>query len=407
MRTTADASFAEAARSLLRQPLQDRSSPAWTSIVTNRTALIEYFEENCGWTLHIDTRIGLARLHKRCTPDARRPLVRPNDSRADTPMRADGYAVLLMTAAELVTRPITTVGSLADNLAAAALADPSLPPFDTGVAGHRRQLIDAIAWFVSNHLLEVTAGSLDDYQDRSGDAVLVADSTRFGRILSSATPPSRLHPDDEWIEALGNEPRYSAITEGRADAEAENRYARHSIGRRLLDDPAVMTDDLDEIQVRYLTAGGGFAALRRAVAHAGLDLEANSDCLVAIDDTTESTDRTFGRNSDTVTQVAVAIIDQLCPNRGGTTASIGDVVAMVAALLADDTGWAVAYQGEGGAQRLTDRALQLLAGFGLTRFDDDSAPSEVTATPVASRFVTTVNDCRRDPEPTDEGIELL
>jgi uncharacterized protein (TIGR02678 family) len=405
MSVITDTSFADAVRAFLRRPLLDRSSPAWSAIVTNRTALIEYFEENCGWTLHVDTRLGLARLHKRCAPDATRPLNRVGD-KPNNPMRPDGYAVLMLTAAELVTRPVTTIGSLADNLAAASLTDPTLPPFDTGVATHRRQLVDAIAWFVSHNLLEVTAGNLDDYQERSGDAVLVADPTRFGRLLSSATPPSRLQAGDDWIAALAHEPRYDSVAEGRADAEAENRYARHTIGRRLLDNPALLTADLDEIQARYLTQGGGFAALRRAVGRAGLDLEANSDCVVAVDETTESTDRTFGRSADTVTQVAVAIIDLLCPNRDGTTAPIEDVVDLVAMLLAEDTGWAVAYQNDGGAQRLTDSALQLLAGFGLARFDDDNNPTGVTATPAAGRFVTTVNDCRHDTAPTNEENEL-
>lgn len=405
MRVITETSFADAVRALLRRPLLDRSSPAWSAIVTNRTALIEYFEENCGWTLHVDTRLGLARLHKRCAPDATRPLNRIGDKQ-NNPMRRDGYAVLMLTAAELVTRPVTTIGSLADNLAAASLTDPTLPAFDTGIAAHRRQLVDAIAWFVSQDLLEVTAGSLDDYQDRSGDAVLVADPTRFGRLLSSATPPSRLQADDDWIAELAHEPRYDAVTEGRADAEAENRYARHTIGRRLLDDPALLTDDLDEIQARYLTQGGGFAALRRAVGRAGLDLEANSDCMVAVDETTESTDRTFGRRADTVTQVAVAIVDLLCPNRVGTTAAIADVTEVVAMLLADDMAWAVAYQNEGGAQRLTDRALHLLAGFCLVQFDDNNNPIDVTATPVAGRFVTTVNDCRHDTALTNRETEL-
>jgi len=401
-----DTRFAEAARSLLRHPLQDRSDPAWADIVTNRAALVQYFEDTCGWNLHVDTRLGLARLHKRVQPDATRPVLRHNDSRGDTPFRADGYAVLMMAAAELVTRPITSVGDLADNLAAAALADPLLPPFDSGVAAHRRQLVDAITWLLAHHLLEVTAGSLDAYQDRAGDAVLVADSARFGRLLSSSTPPSRLQSDDDWVAALSHEPRYSAVEEGRSDAEVENRYARHTLARRLLDDPAVVTDDLDEIATRYLATGSGFGALKRAVSRAGLELEASSDCLVAVDSTEEATDRTFGRSADIVTQLAVAIVDRLCPNRDGTTASVRDVTAAVTELLAQDESWAVAYQREGGAEFLTDRSLQLLVGFKLARLDDETQPTTVTATPVASRFVTTISDHRHDSQPTDEPHDL-
>lgn len=409
-----DEEFAWAARALLAQPFITRGSDVWPAIVAHGAALTDYFEDTCGWTLSIDTRRGSARLHKRhATPDPTRPLRRDNG----TPMRQAGYAILALVASELVSRPTTTVGDLADNLTAASRADTTLPAFDVTVHAHRLAVTAALNWFVTSGFAQITAGDLDRYRAGTGDAVVVADPSRFSELLATATPPSRVTASttEEWVEALATEPRYQLVADGRGDTDAVNRHARHQIGRRLLDDPCVDILSLDDDAQRYLASITGRAVLRSAVERAGFILEESSDILVAVDPTGEATDRTFGRTVDTVTQVAVAVLDEIKPNRDTTDpVPVEDIETFVTALLADDEGWATSYQKPGGAHLLAREALDVLAAFALITIEDDSptgappvggdqpAPAVRTVRPApsAGRFVTTVIDSRSPTEDT-------
>lgn len=409
-----DEEFAFAARSLLAQPFLTRGDDAWPAVVAQRLALIEHFEDICGWALDVDLRRGTARLHKRrCAPDPTRPLRRENG----TPMRRGGYALLALAAAELVSRPTTMVGDLADNLRTASLADTSLPPFDPTVHQHRLLFVDALRWFVTNGFAQITAGDLDRVAGGTGDAVIVADPSRFSQLLSASTPPSRViaTTTDAWVTELSAEPRYQSVLEGRAEPDAVNRHARHQLGRRLLDDPCVHVDDLDADTRHYLGSTTGRGLLRSAVQRSGFILEESSDLLVAADPTTEATDRTFGRTTDTITQVAIAILDELTPNRDSRHAvTVEHLEAFVTDLLADDVQWAASYQKPGGAQSLAREALDTLIAFQLvlvteapvrpevTALTDGAAPGHTAATtlrqvrptPSAGRFVITVVDSR-------------
>lgn len=383
--------FAYAARALLGYPLITRDHGAYSEVARNSAALTAYFEETCGWTLHVDRRAGTARLHKRRSiPDATRGAVRPNGER----MRAAGYATLMLVLAELISRPTTTVGDLADNLAAAYLADSSLPAFDPTVHAHRLRFVDALRWADEAGLIAVTAGDLARYQGGEGDAVVVADTNLIAQVLSTGTPPSRIRLATEaadvesWVAALCAEPRYRQAAEGVADTDATNRWARHMLGRVLLDDPVLDTSDLDPNIAAYLGSGAGRQWLRNRVAAAGLALEENADCLISVDETAEATDRTFGRNPDHAVQVAVAILDEFCPDRAPQDSPRAEVVAFVAALLEADTTWASKYPRDGVA--LADAALETLTAFGLARTDD----TVVRPTPAVGRFVTTVIDSR-------------
>lgn len=407
--STPDAGFAAAVRALLERPFLTRSDDIWPAIVANDTALVEYFEETCGWALTVDARRGHARLHKRrVEPDPTRSLRRDNG----TPMRRGGYAMLALVAAELVSRPTTTVGDLADNLATAALADTTLPAFDPTVHAHRLAFVDALRWYVTNSFAQITAGDLDRYHGGTGDAVIAADPARFSELLATSTPPSRVPAGttDDWVAALSAEPRYQLVEDGRGDSDAVNRHSRHQLGRALLDDPGVIIEDLDDNARRYLASGPGRARLRDATERAGFIYEESSDVIVAVDPSAEATDRTFGRSVDTITQVAIAILDEITPNRDSTDAvSVDTIEAFVDTLLGQDPDWAASYQKPGGAQLLAREALETLAAFTLTTpapttpaatFESDPGTAAATGTlavrptPLAGRFVTTVIDSR-------------
>lgn len=388
-----DTEFAVAVRALLDRPFLTRTDPVWPAVAAHGDELADYFEDACGWALRIDRRAGTARLAKRHRqPDPTRPLRKSNGR----PMRRSGYGMLFLIAAELISRPMTTVGDLADNIAAATRADTTLPAFDPTVHSNRLGFVDALRWYVDAGFVDVTAGDLDRYSGGADDAVLTAEPARFAQLLATATPPSRLQADttEEWIEALADEPRYQLVEDGRADVEAINRRARHMLGRALLDDPAVLLDDVDDDVRRYLMSGPGRARMRSAVERAGFVFEESRDVLVAVDPTGEASDASFGGNVDIITQVAVAVLDELLPNRDAVEpVAAVDVESFVEGLLAEDRQWAASYQPDGAAT-LASAALDVLAGFALvTRTDHHVAP-----TAAAGRFVTTIIDSRRPAE---------
>ena len=136
--------------------------------------------------------------------------------------------------------------------------------------------------------------------------------------------------------------------------------------------------------------------MRAAVERAGFVLEEASDVLVAVDPTGEATDRSFGRTVDTVTQVAVAVLDELKPNRDTVDAvPVEDVEAFVADLLADDLEWAAAYQKPGGARALARAALDVLVAFNLVTVDDTADVPDMT-TPSAP---DPADPATNDPDP--------
>ena len=133
------------------------------------------------------------------------------------------------------------------------------------------------------------AGEVDAYLDRQqANAILTADTTRLHRLLVSSTAPSSLAGDldfDAALERMLEEPRYGPIGEpepGQLSDEARNRWARHRLGRRLFDDPAVHFDDLAQIERVYVASMSGRRWLRERATEAGFELEERSEGLLAV-----------------------------------------------------------------------------------------------------------------------------
>jgi uncharacterized protein (TIGR02678 family) len=402
--------FARAAQALLGAPLLDRSHDAWADIVIERDELRSFFDEMCGWALTVDPRGGFARLYKRRTPDATRPLVRSSGK----PMTATGYALVMMCAAELITRPTTSLSDLAENLEVAATADSTLPRFDATVHAHRLAFVDAVRWLSDAALVTITAGNVDGFVDDSAEAVIVADPARFAQLLASATPPSRIEATDtdSWVAALSDEPRYRDTSQGVGDDRAVRRHARHMLARELLDDPALHHDDHTGHVAQYLASSTGRNRLVDAARRAGFTVEVGADCVVAVAPNRHGTDRLFG-GVDIITQVAAVLLAQLCPDRVPSSLTVDACESTVAGLLADDPGWAASYQQPGGAALLTRSAIDTLIAFDLARRVEADGTPAVAATASAARFTISIADRRRaddtdaapdsDPDPDPEG----
>lgn len=391
---------AEAIQHLLRSPMLNVAGDrdAYTLVARHHEWLVTWFDETCGWALHVDPAAGYARLAKRrSAPDVTRPLTRERGSGAPYDRRR--YELLCLVAAELVAHPMTTVGLLA-----AAVASSS--DFATEVHRDRAAFVDALMTLRSWGTVDVTSGDLEGFaSDERANALLTADLSRLHRLIATATAPSKVPGGtdfDEAMAALLAEPRYGS--DGTADSSDPHRWTRHRLARRLIDDPVLHLDDCSDDEIAYLTSGAGRTWLRTRLGDTGFILEERADGLLAIDADRRATDDTFPAPGGTVHQMALLLTDALVEvvDAGdGTTVrrprarTTAELTAATHHRLAEQTSWAKAYQDDGGAARLAAEATDLLASFGLARVDGDV----VAGRPAICRYQPG-DATATEPEPT-------
>ncbi|MGH8993879.1 MAG: TIGR02678 family protein [Acidimicrobiia bacterium] len=377
-----------AVRVLLRSPILDAADDpdGFRLVVRQQEWLAGYFETMCGWQLTVDSAAGFARLEKRVAdPDPGRPLLRTRGARH--PFDCRRYELLCRVCAELVRRPVTTVGLLAGAVAGEAA-------LETSRHGERAALVDALRALVGWGALEVTAGDVDTFVgSEHGNAILHADTARLHRLLTSATSPSGLPdgvPFDEALARLLSEPRYGEALADPAAANEEQRlrWVRHSLGRRLLDDPVVYYDDLSETERDYAVHPSGRRWLRERVAEAGFELEERAEGLMAVDPEGLATDRSFPSPNGNAHQLALLLIDRLVstgPDGQRRTVALSEreLSREVGAIRDRFPNWAKGTRSGDGQDQLADRAVDLLVTFGLVRREDDGT---VTARPALARY---------------------
>lgn len=370
-----------AVRSLLGSPLllADADPDGFAAVARHRAWLTEWFEDTCGWALAVDLAGRFARLTKRCArPDPTRPARRARGQRL--PFDRRRYELLARLCAELATHQVTTIGILAG-----ALAGEASGAFDSSLQRERAAFVDALRQLAAWGVVRFEGGDLEGYVgDRAGNALVMVDTSRAHRLLAPSQPPCRVDAATtaEAVERLAAEPRYGVADpdsgndddDDRLGDERRRRRARHSLARRLLDDPAVHLDELDDEERAYLASSSGRRWLRERVAEAGLVLEERAEGLLAVDPEAIATDRRFPAPNSTVRQVALLLVDQLVVGAAGsrtlrhrTTSELTDGVAR---LLGRHPAWARDYQGDDGAARLAAAAVDLLASLRLVAVDD-------------------------------------
>jgi uncharacterized protein (TIGR02678 family) len=367
-----------AVRMLLATPLLDvDAAPDGFRLVARHQAwLAEWFEAACGWAFVVDVTAGFARLSKRsANVHADRPLRRTRG--ASQPFDRRRYQLLCLVCAELVKHPVTTVGLLAQ----------AVGGLDTSRHAERAAFVDALRALVAWGALRTSGGEIDAFLDsQQANAMLLADTARLHRLLNSATAPSALPEDLDFeaaLAALLAEPRYghAPADPSSADNDQRMRWLRHTLARRLLDDPVTYFDDLEPAQREYLASSAGRKWLRDKVAEAGFELEERAEGLLAVDPDAMATDRHFPAPNGNAHQLALLLLDALARPPGALEAA--DVRHEVDAVLARFTGWARGHREGDGPERLAGEAVDLLVGFGLAEREPGG---RIVARPALARY---------------------
>lgn len=370
-----------AIRLLLVHPLLTVTADptAFDLVRRRRDALARWFEENCGWRLVVEARDGYARLLKvRPEIDTTRPLRRERSTRA--PFDRRRYTLLTIVCAELLATPVTTIGLLADRVSQATAAEPDIESFQTSRRPERAAFVDALKLLERAGALRALDGTAESYLDSDTAKVLFqVDTTLLLRLLAAPHAPSTVDLDD--LTALTREPRYGAAPDGGEVADAQRHlWLRHSITRRLLDDPVVYRDELTEAQLGYLASPTGRRLVRQAAEQAGFVFEERAEGYLLVDPDGLATDQRFPDDASHPKVAALVLLDDLVT--AGRPVPDAELASRAAALLDRFPSWAKTYRSEDGAARLAADAVDVLCAFKLAARESGA----VRARPAAARF---------------------
>ncbi|OLZ51911.1 TIGR02678 family protein [Amycolatopsis keratiniphila] len=379
-------------RALLATPLiGERGSPETFDLIRRRREPIrQWFDYYCGWTLTVEPRLGYARLVKvRAAADPTRPARRLRSGRAAFDRRR--YVLLCVVAAELLTVPVTTIGLLAGRVAQASAADDLVTTFDVATRAERLAFVDVLKLLESFGVLEAADGDPESFVDDPAAKVLFrVDATLLLRLLAAPVGPSQLAvpADDvalrfeELLEAVSHEQRYG-LSSGRhedtpsASDVQRNLWLRHTVFRRLVDDPVLYFAELTAEERAYLGTPTGRQLLRRAAEQGGFVLEERAEGVLLVDVDGLATDERFPDDGSNAKVAALLLLDALDEPR-----TIDYLQKATAKLLKRFPRWAKTYRGRDGVRRLTVDALAVLTGFGLVRTEAEL----VRPLPAAARY---------------------
>ncbi|REE95970.1 TIGR02678 family protein [Thermomonospora umbrina] len=272
-----------ALRALLRRPLLTARDDPETLVRVRRHQddLRDWLRSEVGWRLHVDTEI--ARLFK--IPPTLDDPTRPALDRHGRPFGRRRYVLLCLALSALVRADAqVTLGYLAErvlNLAADRRLDLE---FALETRGERSDLVAVVRMLLDWDVLRRVAGDEEDYVAASGDVLYDIRRNVLSVLLSSVRGPSVVTAGtfEERLAALIDEPV--------PDTESlRNRALRHRLTRRLLEDPVVYHDDLDQAERAYLSSQRP-ALTRRIEEAAGLVPEVRAEGIAMVDPRDELTD---------------------------------------------------------------------------------------------------------------------
>lgn len=276
----------QAARALLMTPLMGPAHEDFAAVRRQADFLREWFSRETGWTLQIE-REG-ARLYKR-------PADTSSSMRGFPDYNRRRYVLFCLACAVLERAdPQITLRLLGEKLLALstepALADLGFT-FALTAQHERRELVAVCRTLLQLEVLQRVAGDEDAFVTASGeqaDALYDIQRRALAGIFSALRGPSTW-PSAESPVTLDD--RLRGLTDEHvADSDEGRRAAlRHQLARRLLDDPVVYLEELDdETRAYFINQRGVMAA--RLCEITGLVAEQRAEGLALADEAGTLTD---------------------------------------------------------------------------------------------------------------------
>ncbi len=361
----ADDERRRAVRALLLRPLlvAGEDDDALTLVRRHAAWLTSFFRDELGWPLHVGSEFArLSKIPGRLD-DPRRGLV----DRKSEPLSRRRYVVLALAMAALArAERQTTLHQLAEDVLLLS-NDPELAEasfhFTLDTQADRRDLVVAIGWLLDRGVLRLVDGQEESFvRRREEDALYRVEHELLARIPIWRVPPSLVREarGRACLRAmLGELPRGEASNEG-SDAER-----RHRIARRVVDDPVVYFDDLDDAHARYLMAVRG-SLLRRLAETTGLELESRKEGVALVDPSGQLTDVALPEEG-TEGHITLLLAEHLAEFVGGSVHR-GELAAYLAQCReAHGKYWRADAREAGNEARYVALALERLFGLELAR----------------------------------------
>jgi len=271
--------------------------------------------------------------------------------------------------------PQITLRTLGEKLLALA-ADPELGTrgFSFTLDSHheRRELVAICRYLLSLGVLLRVAGDEDAFVSKVGDALYDVRRRALAGLLAAARGPSTWAPDQA---PAGLDERLAALTEEfTPDSEEGRRTAmRHHLSRRLLDDPVVYLDELDDrpaLRAYFQNQRGALAA--RLGEATGLHAEQRAEGLALVDESGDLTDVAMPA-AGTASHVTLLVAEFLAgAGRAQPAAPVSEAAVREAVRgMIPEYGryWAKAAREPGAETDLAKNALARLAMLRLVRRD--------------------------------------
>ena len=369
-----------ALRALLAEPFVDAGAPAYALIRRHERHLAALCADLLGYRLELSS--SAARLVKLPTPAAlERPIrVRPVSAsgrarpRDEWPALSDRAATLLVLTLAALERSgaQTAIAELARGVReAGAEAEPPLA-VDFRSRGDRVAFADGLELLLSWGVVVHVSGSHSSYrraeEQEEDEALLTIDRRRLGLLRDPA-----LAAKAERLEDLLDESGVHAPT-----PEGERRARGQRVARRLVEDPVLYLDELDDEDRAYFL--GQRARIEGGVERAtGTRVERRAEGSAAIEPDRALTDLPFPAGS-LVKQLALLLCDGLEP---GAQLTWEEVRERVRTLLAGHREhWNRDPDDAAEVDALTHAAARVLGGLGLATVDD----GVVVPRPMCARF---------------------
>lgn len=284
-----------ALRALLARPLIRSDDSAFALVRRHSSMLRDWLARETGW--HLQSERDFVRLHKRPADftDATRPAVVGRGTQRKTFSRRR-YALFCLLLADLERSDAQiTLGRLGERLGQ-TVSDPVLAErglaFSLDHQHERRDLVVVVRLLMELGVLVRVAGDETQFERRGleGDVLYDINRRLLSALLVTARGPSLVALNDADIE-LDMNARLHALSEIFVPdtQEGRNRELRHRLARRLLDDPVVYHESLDDNEAAYLANQRG-PMLRRLQRATGLVAEVRAEGVALVDPDGELTD---------------------------------------------------------------------------------------------------------------------